>query len=106
MYHFLLPFASERGRVEHAGVAERPAVFLNQGQSDKVGKVGERVLVGKPVEVEDKHALKEAQEKLHSIELLQEYAKVQADFQDLMNRVTKAIHEQIHLEPVWDDEDE
>lgn len=60
---------------------------------------------GKPVEVADKHELRDAQDKLHKNALLQEYAKAQADFQEIMNRVTQAIHQHIHLEAIWEDEE-
>lgn len=60
---------------------------------------------GKPVEVADKHELRDAQDKLHQNVLLQEYAKAQADFQEIMNRVTQAIHQHIHLEAIWEDEE-
>jgi len=61
---------------------------------------------GKPVETEDKHALQDAQEKLHQNTALQEYAAAQADFQQLMNRVTSGIYSHIQLDPLFEDTEE
>jgi cell fate (sporulation/competence/biofilm development) regulator YlbF (YheA/YmcA/DUF963 family) len=55
---------------------------------------------GSPVEPEDKHRLMDLQQKLHENAVLQEYARKQADFQELMNAVTDGIHGAIHIEPI------
>ncbi|MFH1707726.1 MAG: YlbF family regulator [Planctomycetota bacterium] len=60
---------------------------------------------GKPVEPADKRALREAQERLHADPLLQEFARTQADYISLMNRVTAGIHTPIHLEPLFGEEE-
>lgn len=78
-------------------LAEHQNLFL------KVHKLEQE---GKPVEVEDKHALQDAQEKLHQNTALQEYAAAQADFQDLMNKVTGEIYSHIELDPIFDDNEE
>ncbi len=49
----------------------------------------------KPVEPEDKHRLRELQEKVTGHAMLQELARVEADFAELMNRVNNAIHSQL-----------
>jgi len=60
---------------------------------------------GTPVEPADKRALREAQERLHANPLLQEFARTQADYIALMNRVTAGLHTPIHLEPLFGDEE-
>ena len=58
----------------------------------------------KPIEPEDKRLLLDAQEQLHANTVLQEYARIQADFQQLMNVVISEIHVPIDLPPLQDEE--
>ena len=53
----------------------------------------------KPVEPEDKRRIKELQEKVTRSPRLQEMARVEADFAELMNRVNKAIQSQFAKQP-------
>jgi cell fate (sporulation/competence/biofilm development) regulator YlbF (YheA/YmcA/DUF963 family) len=86
--------------------ADQAAKDLLESHQAVFEKVRMLEMEGKPLETEDKHALREAQDQLHANEVLQEYAKTQADFQALMNGVTRGIHSQIVLDPIWDDAQE
>lgn len=59
------------------------------------GKIAQLEKDVKPVEPQDKHHLRELQEKVTGHPLLQELARVEADFAELMNRVNRAIHSQL-----------
>ncbi len=61
---------------------------------------------GQPIEPEDKHSLLEAQQKLHESKTLQDYAAAQADFQEMMNKLTDGIHSYINLPALHDGDEE
>ena len=48
----------------------------------------------KPVEPDDKHRLRELQEKVMGSSMMQELMRVEADFAELMNRVNRTIYGQ------------
>ena len=60
--------------------------------SSKIAKLEKDV---KPVEPEDKHRLRELQEVVTGNAMLQDLARAEADFAELMNRINHAIHSQL-----------
>ena len=58
----------------------------------KIAKLEKEV---QPVEPEDKRRLQELQQNVTGNALLQDLARVEADFAELMNRVNTAIHSQL-----------
>jgi len=63
--------------------------------SEKIAKLEKDV---KPVEPEDKHRLRELQQKVTGNPTLQKLARAEADFAELMNRVNKTIRAQFGAE--------
>lgn len=58
-------------------------------------KIAEAEQAQKPVEPEDKRKLAELREQVHQHEILQELARVEADYMELMQRVNNALHESL-----------
>ncbi len=72
------------------------ALHADMEALDELGlKIAQLEKEVKPVEPEDKHRLRELQEKVTGHVALQELARVEADFAELMNRVNSAIHSQL-----------
>lgn len=63
--------------------------------SERIAKLEKEV---KPVEPQDKHKLRELQQKVTGSPALQKLARAEADFAELMNRVNRTIHEQFAAE--------
>ncbi len=59
-------------------------------------KIAELQAANRPIEVEDKHKLQELREKAHTNPLLQELARAEADYMELMTRVNQAMHEELY----------
>jgi cell fate (sporulation/competence/biofilm development) regulator YlbF (YheA/YmcA/DUF963 family) len=83
-------FAAARAAREEADADETLQAGLKavQEQSQKIGRLERE---GKPVEPEDKHALRDAQQKVTASPTMQKLARAEADFAELMNRVNAAI---------------
>jgi len=61
----------------------------------QVGKVARLEQAGKPVEVEDKHRLRELNDKLVASEVFKKYTAAQVDYVDLMRKVNDAIRKEL-----------
>lgn len=59
---------------------------------DQGKKMGDLQRQGKPIEPEDKHKLKELQEQVTVNPKLQNMMRTEADFSELMNKVTRSIY--------------
>lgn len=64
--------------------------------NDMSEKIGRLQAEGKPVEPEDKRRLRDLQEKVTSHAKIQQLARAEADFSELMNRVNRAIRTAMH----------
>ena len=83
--------AEMRGKIDADEELQANMKALNE-LSTKIAQLEKQV---KPVEPEDKHRLRELQEKVTGNARLQDLARVEADFAELMNRVNSAIHSQL-----------
>jgi len=63
-----------------------------QAQSDKIQQL---TADNKPVEVDDKHALQELQDKLVASEVFKKYTAAQVNYIDLMRQVNQAIQAEL-----------
>ena len=79
-----------RKEVEADGALQAEMKALNE-VSDRIARLEKEV---KPVEPDDKRRLRELQEKVTGHPRLQELARAEADFAQLMNRVNRGIHAQ------------
>ncbi|MFW6158443.1 MAG: YlbF family regulator [Planctomycetota bacterium] len=57
--------------------------------------IAQKEQAGKPVEPKEKHEVRELQQKVTGNPKMQELARAEADFAALMNRVNRAIREQL-----------
>ncbi len=76
-----------------AVAADKEAQEILKAYQDQAGKMQELGSSGKPIEVDDKHKLAECQAKVASHEKLKEMMKHQANYVEMMNRVSQAIDE-------------
>ncbi|MFC1479012.1 YlbF family regulator [Planctomycetota bacterium] len=93
-------------RIHEELISDEDAKKLLQEHQGMFMKIYTLEREGKPIEAEDKHALQEIQERLHQNDMLQEYAAVQADFQDMMNKITNGIYTHIKMQPLFEEEEE
>lgn len=63
-----------------------------QQQADKLGQLEHE---NKPVEVEDKHKLRDLHEKLVASEVFKRFTAAQVDYVDLMRQVNQALRKQL-----------
>ena len=66
--------------------------YQQQGQ-----KIQKLEMEQKPIEVADKHALREIEQKISANESLKEMTKRQVEFVDLMRKIKQAIDEQLEI---------
>ena len=64
----------------------------------QVTKIQQLETAGKPIEVADKHKLKELEEKISTNALLSELTRRQVDFVEMMHKVKEAIDKQMQGE--------
>ena len=82
--------------VEAAVKANEEAKGLLQALEQQSGKIAELQNLNRPIEVEDKHKLQDLRDKAHANPLLQELARAEADYMELMTRVNQAMHEELY----------
>jgi cell fate (sporulation/competence/biofilm development) regulator YlbF (YheA/YmcA/DUF963 family) len=63
-----------------------------QKQSQKIARLEEE---NKPVEVEDKHKLRDLREKLAASETFKKYSAAQVEYVDLMRKVDEALQQEV-----------
>ena len=66
-----------------------------QQQAEKIHQLEQEQ---KPIEVTDKHKLREIEQKISNNESLKEMTRRQVDFVDMMRKVKQAIDEQLEIE--------
>ena len=75
--------------------ADKTATELLRGYESQIQKIEDLTVKNKPIEVADKRALAEMEQKLASNDTVKAMAKAQADFSEMMNHVNRAIYEKI-----------
>ncbi len=65
---------------------------LHEQYVEQEKKIQQLLSQGKPVEVEDKKTLSDLQDKLRSSPLMQQLARAEADYTEMMSRVSRAIN--------------
>jgi len=73
----------------------RELIMAYQEQAEKIQQLE---LAHKPIEVEDKHKLQEIEQKISLNEKLKELTRRQVDFVEMMQKVKRAIDEQLQVE--------
>jgi len=61
-------------------------------------ELAEKQVDGKPIEPEEKHRLADLQASVHGSEALQNLAKAQADYMELMNQVNRTLRGELGVE--------
>lgn len=85
-----------RLRAAEAKVAAQPETHkLIEDFETQRRKIAELEANAKPVEVEDKHELQRLADAVHANSDLQELLRAQADYLAVMNRINRAIREQL-----------
>ena len=71
---------------------------LIKDYQSQVQKISQLEQQKKPVEVEDKHKLSDIEAKLSTSSKMNELTRRQADFVEMMNKVKKAIDQQLQMD--------
>ena len=82
-------------QAQQAVDGDEQAGVLVQQYHEQVTKVQKLETEGKPIEVADKHKLKELEEKISANAKLSELTRRQVDFMEMMHKVKEAIDEQM-----------
>ena len=77
--------------------ADSDAVDLIKQYEEQAKKIQQLQAEQKPIEVEDKHKLKEIEEKISVNDSLKEMTKRQVDFVEMMRKVKDAIDKQLEM---------
>ncbi|MBN2377295.1 MAG: YlbF family regulator [Sedimentisphaerales bacterium] len=85
-------------QAQEAVDADEAAGVLVREYHEQATKIQQLEAEGKPIEVADKHKLKELEEKISTNELLMELTKRQVDFVEMMHKVKEAIDKQMQGE--------
>ena len=80
---------------EDAVNADEETHNLVRALDEQRAKIAELEASQKPIEPEDKRELQRRTEAVHASPKLQELARAQADYMELMNRVNEAIREKL-----------
>ena len=80
---------------EDAVNADEETRDLVRALDEQRAKIAELEAKQQPVEPEDKHELRRCTEAVHANPKLQDLARAQADYMELMNRVNQAIREKL-----------
>ena len=85
------PRCSEFMAAAKAVAEDLHAQQILKAYQDQVRKVQELETAGKPIEVDDKHKLADAEGQVAGNDKLKEMLKLQADYLEMMNRINQAI---------------
>ncbi len=77
---------------------DEEAKKLLQDYQKQFEKISELEQSGKPIEVDDKHQLRNIQEKMAVNETIKQISAKQVEFVDMMNKVKAEIDNQIQIE--------
>ncbi len=85
------PRCSEFMAAAKAVAEDLDAQRILKAYQDQVRRVQELEAAGKPIEVDDKHKLADAEGQVAGNDKLKEMLKYQADYLEMMNRINQAI---------------
>jgi cell fate (sporulation/competence/biofilm development) regulator YlbF (YheA/YmcA/DUF963 family) len=83
-------------KAEHAVESDEAARGLRQSLETQAEKIARLEYTQQPVEPQDKRKLMELRNQAHANPLLQELARAEADYMELMNKVNRAMLQELY----------